>query len=260
MPEREPEPRDRESPRATPPDASSKFARTRTSASLVAFSSYSFDPQQNVGDDKLADRAGTDRLATVKVDGGIATTTCRSPPQKAPLVAFLRRGVALLGPVTDQTTSSITRSVRRFSSATRCATSALDRPTSASRRLEATTESGPLLDIELYPPPRPLHALQLRHRSAAGPEPDRQGRAGRLPLDHKKQPDHRRVLGRLTTDEKSSQVDMLRTRRAVVAEALIPNDLMRVTRTSAGHDVRGRQCALTASCRSPTTEPARRTG
>ena len=111
---------------------------------------------------------------------------------------------------------------------------------------EATTKSGRLLDIELYPASRILYT-RFNYTTGDAAGQNLTGKATQAAchwiVENNPTIEHFFLESNFATDKKSSQVNMLRTRgKRVVAEAVIPNALIEgAMRTSTEMMFRARQ-------------------
>ena len=132
---------------------------------------------------------------------------------------------------------------------------------------ETTTRTGKLQDIEQYSAARhPLHALQLHDRRRGGPEPDRQGDAGRVPWIVEQLPGHRALLPRVELRDRQEELAGQHAAHPRQARRRRGDDPRRADRARHALDqraacsARARSPTSAASCRaSTTTAPTRPT-
>jgi hydroxymethylglutaryl-CoA reductase (NADPH) len=260
MAERRPVPRDREDDYTREAaDARRSFAEEQTGASLEHVSGYSFDPAETSGN--IEHFTGVAQVpiglaGPVKVDGEHAQGDFYVPMATAEgtLVASYNRGMRLLYETGGIKTTILDDRMQRapaflFPSAREMRdfrdwiNENYDQIKEAA---EATTSSGRLLDIELYPASRILYTrFNFTTGDAAGQ--NLTGKATQAAchwiVEHNRTIEQFFLESNFATDKKSSQVNMLRTRgKRVVAEALIPNELIEgVTRTSTDMMFKARQ-------------------
>ena len=260
MAERKPVPRDREDDYTRDAaDARRRFAEEQTGASLEHVAGYSFEPAETSGN--IEHFTGVAQVplglaGPVKVHGEHAQGDFYVPMATAEgtLVASYNRGMRLLYEAGGVKTTILDDRMQRapaflFPSARemRDFRDWINENYEAIKAAaEATTSSGRLLDIELYPASRILYTrFNFSTGDAAGQNLTGKATqaACRWIVENNPTIEHFFLESNFATDKKSSQVNMLRTRgKRVVAEALIPNELIEaVTRTSTEMMFRARQ-------------------
>jgi len=243
--QRIPVPRDREND-YTPEAARMRleFARERTGASLEHVSSYSFDPGILTGN--VEQFVGVAQVpiglaGPLLVNGEHAQGEFYVPLATAEgtLVASYNRGMRLLHEAGGVTTTVMDDRMQRapaflFTSAreARAFGEWLDEHfDEIAAAAEATTRSGKLQDIEQYSASRMLFT-RFNYTTGDAAGQNLTGKATqaacRWIVETYPGIEHYFLESNFATDKKSSQVNMLRTRgKRVVAEATIPNDLVR---------------------------------
>jgi hydroxymethylglutaryl-CoA reductase (NADPH) len=258
--QRVPVPRDRENDYThEAAQARLEFARERTGASLEHVSSYSFDPgilggniEQFVG----VAQVPIGLAGPLLVNGEHAQGEFYVPLATAEgtLVASYNRGMRLLHEAGGVTTTVMDDRMQRapaflFASAreARAFGEWLDEHfDEIAGAAEATTRSGKLQDIEQYSASRMLFT-RFNYTTGDAAGQNLTGKATqaacRWIVDTYPGIEHYFLESNFATDKKSSQVNMLRTRgKRVVAEATVPNDLVRrIMRSDTGLMFRARQ-------------------
>ena len=260
MAERKPVPRDREDDYTREAaDTRRRFAEEQTGAKLEHVGGYSFEPEETSGN--IEHFTGVAQVplglaGPVKVDGEHAQGDFYVPLATAEgtLVASYNRGMRLLYEAGGVKTTILDDRMQRapaflFPSARemRDFRDWINENYEAIKEAaEATTSSGRLLDIELYPSSRILYT-RFNYTTGDAAGQNLTGKATqaacRWIVENNPTIEHFFLESNFATDKKSSQVNMLRTRgKRVVAEALIPNDLIEgVTRTTTDMMFRARQ-------------------
>jgi len=260
MAERNPVPRDRDNDYTREAaDARLEFAREQTGASLEHVGSYSFDPAETSGN--VEHFTGVAQVpiglaGPVKVDGEHAQGDFYVPLATAEgtLVASYNRGMRLLHEAGGVKTTILDDRMQRapaflFPSAreARDFRDWINRNYEGIKEAaEATTKTGRLLDIELYPASRMLYT-RFNYSTGDAAGQNLTGKATQAAcgwiMEQYEGVEQFFLESNFATDKKSSQVNMLRTRgKRVVAEAVIPNDLIQdVMRSSTELMFRARQ-------------------
>ncbi len=260
MAERKPVPRNREDDYTQEAaDTRRRFAEEQTGATLKHVGGYSFEPEETSGN--IEHFTGVAQVplglaGPVKVDGEHAQGDFYVPLATAEgtLVASYNRGMRLLYETGGVKTTILDDRMQRapaflFPSARemRDFRDWINENYEAIKEAaEATTSSGRLLDIELYPSSRILYT-RFNYTTGDAAGQNLTGKATqaacRWIVENNPTIEHFFLESNFATDKKSSQVNMLRTRgKRVVAEALIPNDLIEgVTRTTTDMMFRARQ-------------------
>ena len=260
MPERKPVPRDREDDYTREAaDARRQFAEEQTGASLEHVSSYSFDPAETSGN--IEQFTGVAQVpiglaGPVKVDGEHAQGDFYVPMATAEgtLVASYNRGMRLLYETGGIKTTILDDRMQRapaflFASAREMRDFRdwiNENYEDIKAAAEATTKSGRLLDIELYPASRILYT-RFNYTTGDAAGQNLTGKATQAAchwiVENNPTIEQFFLESNFATDKKSSQVNMLRTRgKRVVAEAVIPNALIEgAMRTSTEMMFRARQ-------------------
>jgi hydroxymethylglutaryl-CoA reductase (NADPH) len=236
-----------------------EFARERTGATLEHVSSYSFDPAIAAGN--IEQFVGVAQVpiglaGPLLVNGEHAHGEFYVPLATAEgtLVASYNRGMRLLHEAGGVTTTIMDDRMQRapaflFPSAreARAFRDWLDEHFAEIAEVaEATTSSGKLRDIEKYSASRMLFT-RFNYTTGDAAGQNLTGKATqaacRWIVENYSGIEHYFLESNFATDKKSSQVNMLRTRgKRVVAEAVVPNDLVRrVMRSDTGLMFRARQ-------------------
>jgi hydroxymethylglutaryl-CoA reductase (NADPH) len=236
-----------------------EFARERTGATLEHVSSYSFDPAIAAGN--IEQFVGVAQVpiglaGPLLVNGEHAHGEFYVPLATAEgtLVASYNRGMRLLHEAGGVTTTIMDDRMQRapaflFPSAreARAFRDWLDEHFAEIAEVaESTTSSGKLRDIEKYSASRMLFT-RFNYTTGDAAGQNLTGKATqaacRWIVENYPGIEHYFLESNFATDKKSSQVNMLRTRgKRVVAEAVVPNDLVRrVMRSDTGLMFRARQ-------------------
>ncbi len=260
MSERKPVPRDREDDYTREAaDERRRFAEEQTGASLDHVSSYSFDPAETSGN--IEQFTGVAQVpiglaGPVKVDGEHAQGDFYVPMATAEgtLVASYNRGMRLLYETGGIKTTILDDRMQRapaflFASAREMRDFRdwiNENYEDIKQAAEATTKSGRLLDIELYPASRILYT-RFNYTTGDAAGQNLTGKATQAAchwiVEHNPTIEQFFLESNFATDKKGSQINMLRTRgKRVVAEAVIPNALIEGSmRTSTEMMFRARQ-------------------
>jgi hydroxymethylglutaryl-CoA reductase (NADPH) len=260
MADRTPVPRDREDDYTREAaDTRRRFAEEQTGATLEHVGGYSFDPAETSGN--IEHFTGVAQVplglaGPVKVDGEHAQGDFYVPLATAEgtLVASYNRGMRLLYEAGGVKTTILDDRMQRapaflFPSAREMRDFRdwiNENYEEIKQAAEATTSSGRLLDIELYPSSRILYT-RFNYTTGDAAGQNLTGKATqaacRWIVENNPTIEHFFLESNFATDKKSSQVNMLRTRgKRVVAEALIPSALIEgVTRTTTEMMFRARQ-------------------
>jgi hydroxymethylglutaryl-CoA reductase (NADPH) len=261
MAERVPVPRDRDNDYTR--DAAQRrreFAEERTGATLEHVSSYSFDPGVLTGN--VEHFVGVAQVpiglaGPLLVNGEHAQGEFYVPLATAEgtLVASYNRGMRLLHEAGGVTTTILDDRMQRAPSflfadarGARAFGEWLDEHFDDVREAaEATTRSGKLQDIEQYSASRILYT-RFNYTTGDAAGQNLTGKATQaackwIVQNYPGEIEQFFLESNFATDKKSSQVNMLRTRgKRVVAEATIPNDLLRsVMRSDSALLYRARQ-------------------